>query len=172
MKTHERYLAIGAMVSMLFIFGVLVGYGYGASIFISPIGNMNTFSEPPLLPDGWFVYRADAWSVGYAPDDVVTEKEGGVVVFAPEDAAEGKVYFEVEPQKNTLSEIKIARSVDEACPEPVNVMIAHYPGLKYTLGNGHTEFFIEHSRGVYLLSSDDFESPDIGAMFVTFSFTE
>lgn len=172
MKTHERYLAIGAMISILFIFGVLVGYGYSASIFVSPIGNMDTPSEPPLLPDGWLVYRADTWSVGYAPDDVVTEKEGGVVVFLLGDAVEGKIYFEVEPQKDTLSEIKIARLVDEAYPEPVNVMIANYPGLKYTLGNGHTEFFIEYSRGVYLLSSDDFESPDIGAMFVTFSFTE
>ena len=112
------------------------------------------------------------WSVGYPDDYIVTEHASDQLVrFAPDDGDKNKTYFLVQKESQSVNEIKIQRAT-EGYLDPVDVTIANYPGVKYTTGNHHVEFFLTHGTGVYLLASDDPENTDVGEMFATFAFTE
>lgn len=168
----DRRLRIAALVSGVFVFVVFLGFGYFESVFVSPRGNEVIVVESALLPEGWNTYRADEWSVGY-PDDYTVKKRSAdaAVYFVPDDAMEKKTYFLVQQEAQSLTAIQIEREA-EGYPEPVDVTIVNYPGVKYTLGSGRVEFYIDHGSSVFLLASDDPENIDIAAMFVTFAFTE
>ena len=172
MKAYQRYLAIVAMGSGVFVFGVLIGFGYLSSLFVPSHGATGFVIESPLLPDGWEMYRTDDWSIGYAPDfDPRFRKSDNTVYFVPSDQGEKKTYFLIQKEAGTFNEVKIARSVEEY-PDPVEVMIANYPGLKYTFGTGRIEFLIDHNTTPFVLVSDDPDATDIAPMFATFAFTE
>lgn len=173
MKAHDRYLSIIALASGVFVFAVFVGYGYFSDVFVAPRGGIFSAIESPLLPEGWNTYRADEWSIGYPPQFDVKEKmSGGLFLFAPEDSTSEEIYFSVQQEKTSLDAFRIARSMDEIYPEPVEVTIANYSALKYVFGSGRIEFAISHGSETFLLTSDDPASDVAATMFATFGFIE
>lgn len=172
MKTYERNLAIGAAVSGVFVMAVLFGFGYHAGLFVSNTGASNIVYESPLLPRGWVTYRSEEWSVGYPSTYLPQERpERNTVYFIPEDFDENVTYFLVQWETRSLRAEKIRRTA-AGYAAPVDVMIANYPALKYTLSNGRVEFVIEHDTEIYALIMDDPDAPDIAPMLATFTFTE
>jgi hypothetical protein len=170
MYSHDRFLRGAAISSGIFVFCVLFAFGYFRAVFVAPMGTEVHVSESPLLPETWHTYRAEAWSVGY-PDAYHSEerKEERAVFFIPGADDADVTYFSVHEDVRSLQEIMIARR-GEGYAEPVDVMIANYPGVIYTLGTGRVEFFIAYHSTVYVLTSDDPNDGDIRTMFATFSF--
>jgi hypothetical protein len=172
MKAYERYLALAALGSGIFVFTVLIGFGYLSSVFVSSRGATGIAYESPLLPSGWQTYRGDGWSVGYSPDYHVEEQFlDGAVDFAPEDDVQTKTYFRVQWETRSLSAEKIAREA-AGYEAPDEMTIANYPAVKYTLDSGRVEFLIAHNTELYSLIADTPEDPDVAPMFATFAFTE
>ncbi len=172
MKAHDRYLALAALGSGVFTLGVLIGFGYLSSVFVSSRGASDIVFESPLLPSGWQTYRGDGWSVGYSGEYLPQERlSDNTVYFIPEDFVEKKTYFLVQWETQTLAAEKIARNAADY-DEPDEMIIANYPALKYTLDSGRVEFLIEHDTAMYSLIADDPEDPDVAPMFATFTFTE
>jgi len=173
MKAHDRYLSIIALASGVFVFAVFVGYGYFSEVFIVSNGGAFSAIESPLLPEGWHTYQGDVWSVGYPAEfDVKEKKSDGLILFSPDDSTSEKIYFSVQQEKKSLDAFRIARSIDETYPDPVEVTIANYPALKYVFGSGRIEFAVAHGLETLLLISDDPESDTASTMLATFSFIE
>lgn len=172
MKAHERYLALTALGSSVFVIGVLIGFGYLTSVFVSPHGASDIVFESPLLPSGWETYRGDGWSVGYSEDYLPQERlSDNTVYFIPQDFIEKKTYFLVQWETQTLSAEKIVRKA-AGYDEPDEITIANYPALKYTLDSGRVEFLVEHDTAMFSLIADDPEDPEVAPMFATFTFSE
>jgi hypothetical protein len=172
MKAHDRYLALAAMGSGVFALGMLIGFGYLSSIFVSSRGASGIVFESPLLPSGWQTYRGDGWSVGYSEEYLPQERPSdNTVYFIPEDFEEKKTYFLVQWKTQTLSEEKIAREA-AGYKKPDEIMIANYPALKYTLNSGRVEFLVAYGALMYSLIADDPEDSQVAPMFATFAFTE
>ena len=172
MKVRDRYLALIALGSGVFAFGVLIGFGYLSSVFVSSRGASEILFESPLLPNGWRTYRGDGWSVGYPGEYVPQERlSDNTVYFIPEDFEEQKTYFFVQWTEQSLSAERILRA-STGYDEPDEITIANYPALKYTLDSGRVEFLVEHNVAVYSLIADNPEDPNVAPMFATFAFTE
>lgn len=169
MKGHQRFLAMAAAGSAVFALAIFGYFGYLSS-FVVPQGGADDFVvESPLLPTGWETYSGDGWSVGHPGDYAPIVSVDGGVNFLPTGADAEKVYFSVTPQTKTLSAIAIERAAGQY-HTPVNVTIANYPGLKYSTGVAHADFFIDHTDRVYEIASDLFTDPTISTMFATFQF--
>ena len=169
MKGHRNFLFITALGSAVFSLVIFGYFGYLSALNV-PRGGASGFAiESPLLPTGWETYSGDGWSVGHPADYVTTTLNNGGVSFLPTGADEEKVYFEVSPQTKTLSAIVMERAAGQY-HTPVNVMIANYPGLKYSTGVARADFFIDHTDRVYEITSDFFTDPIISTMFATFQF--
>ena len=168
---YERPLRIAAMLSGMFVLVMLTVFGYFRSVIAPLRSDTPIVVESPLLPDGWNTYHDEQWSIGY-PDDYAVKKRtvDGAVYFIPDGIAEKKTYLFVQRQDmHSLSEVKIARKTEEY-PDPVDVRIANYEALKYTLGTGRVEYMIAYGSTIYLIASDEPQNPDVSTMFVTFAF--
>ena len=170
LATHDRYLTLTALGSGVFALGVLIGFGYLSSVFVSPHGASDIVFESPLLPSGWRTYRGDGWSVGYPANYLPQERPSdNTVYFIPEDFQEKKTYFLVQWKTQTLATEKIVRKA-AGYEEPDEITIANYSALKYTLEIGRVEFLVEHDTEIYSLIADDPEDSDVAPMFATFAF--
>lgn len=169
MKGHQRFLAVAAAGSAVFALGIFAYFGYLSSLVVPQGGSGDFVLESPLLPTGWETYSGDGWSVGHPGDYAPIVLADGSVSFSPTGADTEKVYFSVTPQTKTLSAIAIERAAGQY-HTPVNVTIANYPGLKYSTGVAHAEFFIDHTDRVYEIASDLFTDPIVSTMFATFQF--
>jgi hypothetical protein len=169
MKAYQRFLAVAAGGSAVFALGVFGYFGYLSSFAVPTKGADNFVAQSPLLPTGWETYTGDGWSVGHPGEYAPAVLSSGTVFFSPTGGDENKVYFAVLPQTKTLSAIAIERAAGQY-HTPVNVMIANYPGLKYSTGSAHADYFIDHTDRVYEITSDIFTDPVISTMFATFQF--
>lgn len=169
MKGHQRLLAIAATGSAIFALSIFGYFGYLSSLVVSQGGTGNFVVESPLLPTGWETYLGEGWSVGHPGDYAPIVLADGGVNFLPTGADDGKIYFSVLPQTKSLSAIAIERAAGQY-HTPVNVMIANYPGLKYSIGVARADYFIDHADRVYEITSDFFNDPIVSTMFATFQF--
>jgi hypothetical protein len=67
-----------------------------------------------------------------------------------------------------LDAYTVARKA-EGYADPDDVMIANYPAVKYTIGNGRVEYYVEHGNALIGIVSDDPDDEVIAIMFATFS---
>ncbi len=168
MKRPPQPLLIGAAISGVVAFGIFVWFGYFSSIGVSPVGTGAAVSHSALLPNEWNTYRGDVWSVGYPNTFEAKTRDDGAVWFLPVGDAEKKTYFLVQKLTQTLDAYTVARKA-EGYADPDDVMIANYPAVKYTIGNGRVEYYVEHGNALIGIVSDDPDDEVIAIMFATFS---
>lgn len=158
-----------AIASALVLIVALGWFGYISTLFVAYHGATDLVTDSPLLPEGWETYRGDVWSIGYPKDYKIDERHGGIS-FLPTGADGSKIYLMVREEQKTLSALKIARNL-EGYPDPTDLTIANYPATKYTIGNGHVEYFILKNNTLIEIISDDPQDETVSIMFATFAIT-
>ncbi len=164
-----KFVRVLAGLSMVILVGVFGSFGYITNWFTVDLrgGEFDTVS--PLLPHGWLTYSGDGWKVGHPEEYLPMVLINGNIEFVPSDRVIGRDYFTVSIEADSLEAIKIARE-KEKYPAPIVVTIANYPGLQYTTGNNHIEFFIAENNRVVKITSDELNYPIVSTMFATFAF--